>query len=106
MTTTQLFAIYMDFSIPTMEVCRRLGVTRSKLFGLRKRYGLPPRPKNKSNERHVDPTPEEIAERAAECRARRSPTEKARMERAGLTRWELPSYAYDGRSCSFSGVSS
>lgn len=104
MTTAELYRVYNDFSIPTVEVCRILGVTRSQLFFIRKRHGLPPRPRAKTTVRLADPTPEEIAERAAECRARRTPAEKARMERAGCTRWELPSYVYDGRSCSFSGV--
>lgn len=101
----ELFRLYHDFTIPTTELCRMLGISNGSLHRLRVQYGLPLRPKRPANIRHEDPTPEEIAERAAWCRARRSAEEKARSERAGRVRWEMPAYAFNGRDCSFSAMS-
>lgn len=100
----ELFRLYNDPSIPTTELCRMLNISNGSLHRLRMRYGLPLRPAQPCNRRHDDPTPEEIEERAAECRARRSPNEKARMERSGLVRWTMPTYSYDGRDCAFMGT--
>lgn len=54
--------------------------------------------------RPADPTPEEIEERAAWCRAQRNIHEQGRDERAGRVEWRLPHYAYDGRDCAFVAV--
>lgn len=50
-------------------ICRELGISGSQLSILHKRHKLPPRPKRPASIA-PDPTPEEIAERAAECRER------------------------------------
>jgi len=50
-------------------ICRELGISGSQLSVLKTRYKLPSRPKKPAS-LGPDPTPEEIAERAAECRAR------------------------------------
>jgi hypothetical protein len=52
------------------EICQRLGVSVSHLSVLAKRHHLPKR-KPAQCQPDVDPTPEEIEERKAECRARR-----------------------------------
>jgi hypothetical protein len=59
-------------------ICQELGVSSQQLSVLRQQYKLPDRPKRPAS-LAPDPTPEEIAERAAECRA------KHYMERRGET---------------------
>jgi hypothetical protein len=100
----ELFRLYNDFTIPTTELCRMLNISNGSLHRLRMRYGLPLRPAQPSNMRHDDPTPEEIEERAAECRARRSEAEKARGERAGRVGWQIPSYSCDGHDFVYVGA--
>lgn len=51
-----------------VDIAAALGITTSAVYTLRHQYGLPKRPKVYSNP--DDPTPEEIAERARECRER------------------------------------
>jgi hypothetical protein len=51
-------------------IAAALGCPISYVWDLRDRYGLPSRRKQKPDG-SVDPTPEQIAERAAECRRRR-----------------------------------
>ena len=51
------------------QMAKRFGVSSSTIHVWSRRYKLPRRPKPMPH-RSVDPTPEEIAERAAECRAR------------------------------------
>lgn len=87
------------------ELCEHFQITGGSLWSLRVKYALPIRPRvcNRDTQRRPDdPTPEEIAERAAECRARRTKEEKKRMEKMGRTDWELPAFAFNGRDCSFS----
>lgn len=89
------------------ELCKHFEINGGSLWSLRKKYALPARPHavvRDTLRRPDDPTPEEIAQRAAECRAKRSAQEKARNARAGRVRWELPAYAYNGRDCSFASV--
>ena len=50
------------------EIAVRLGCSVSTLYLLRDRYKLPPRPRSRVT-LHKDPTPQEIEERARECRA-------------------------------------
>ena len=57
-------------------ICQRLGVSVSHLSVLAKRHHLPKRKPVKCQS-DTYPTPEEIEERAAECRARRVHSEKA-----------------------------
>lgn len=102
----ELFRLWNSTASNT-EICLHFGITTGSLWSLRKRYGLPVRPRAAHDDcqrRPDDPTPEEIAERAAECRARRSAQEQARMSRAGRVGWEMPAYTYDGRDCAFIGV--
>lgn len=99
----KLFRLHADTNLTTAEVCDGLGITRNQLYALQKKYGLAKRSiEQTAQRRHDDPTPEEIAERAAWCRARRSADERRRDENRGRVRWNLPSYTYNGRDCSFS----
>lgn len=50
------------------EIGRRFGIAYVTVYNWAKRYKLPKRTKRHGNP--VDPTPEEIAERARECRER------------------------------------
>lgn len=50
------------------DIGRRFGVSYTTVYNWAKRYKLPDRPKPQCTA--VDPTPDEIAERARECRER------------------------------------
>lgn len=57
------------------EIARRLGISVSHLSVLKNKHHLPKR-STARRQCDVDPTPEEIEERAAECRARRVHSER------------------------------
>ena len=87
------------------ELCLHFGLTGGSLWSIRKKYGLPIRQRVESPDRTRrpdDPTPEELEERAACCRARRASDQQDRDANAGRQAWTLPSYAFNGRDCSFS----
>lgn len=85
------------------EVAVSLGVSRNYLTKIRSRYGLQKRPDERGTHDNEDPTPEEIAERAAEIRERWTESErKLREVGAVRKRWQPPRYAYDGRNSVFS----
>jgi hypothetical protein len=64
-----LFELWHDTSLTQSDVARRLGVSVTLLGRLARRHKLEQRPKQvRCNV--VDPTPDEIAKRAAECRAK------------------------------------
>ena len=64
-----LCRLWADPSITRQEVARQVGISCTRLYLLRQRYGLPDRPAA-DREAKDDPTPEQIAERARECRER------------------------------------
>jgi len=64
-----LCQLWADASITRQEVARQVGVSVTRLYLLRQRYGLPDRPHGERTAKD-DPTPEQIAERARECRER------------------------------------
>lgn len=103
----ELFRLWAS-DMTNTELCRHFGINGGSLWSLRKKYALPVRPRvqvRDTTRRPDDPTPQEIAERAAWCREQRTAQEKARNDRAGRIRWTPPAYAYNGRDCSFTGVS-
>ena len=65
-----LFELWSDMTLTRVEVARKLGVTENNLTRLAARYGLGPRGRQHRAFSMDDPTPDEIAHRAAECRAR------------------------------------
>lgn len=102
----ELFRLW-NTSMTNIELCEHFQIAVGSLWSLRRRHGLPQRPRSARTDTHrrpSDPTPEQIAERAAWCRARRSSQDNARSEQAGRVGWELPAYAFDGRECSFKRV--
>ena len=84
------------------EVCETLGITGGSLWHLQSKLGLPARGRPRDTQRRPgDPTPEEIKERAAECRKKRTKEEQARNDRIGRIDYEIPAFAYNCRNGSF-----
>lgn len=86
------------------EVCVELRIVRATMTRLAKQYGLKARhwAKGDPNRRPDDPTPEQIAERAAIERSRWSPEEEQRRAVGrGHGAVEVARYVYDGRQCAF-----
>jgi hypothetical protein len=72
------------------EIAAALGCSQSFVSRLKDRHKLPNRQKATNDILADDPTPEEIAERAAECRARRvQPEPKGE-------RYSVPRYTWTG----------
>jgi hypothetical protein len=73
-----------------LEIAAALGCSESFVHHLKVRHKLPHRQKPTREIFEDDPTPEQIAERAAECRAKRVvPTPKDE-------RFSVPKYSWDG----------
>ena len=81
----QLCALWADVSVPRKEVARRLGVSASQLVRLVRRYKLPHRPPEYQSVAR-DPTPDEIAQRARECRERHYAQRRAEVEQTTRTK--------------------
>jgi hypothetical protein len=71
--------------IETPEIAVRLGCSVSTLYLLRDRHKLPPRPRTRAMVL-IDPTPQEIAERARECRERHYAQRRGESEHASKFR--------------------
>jgi hypothetical protein len=99
----ELFLLW-NSEMTNTELCEHFQITGGSLWSLRVKHKLPIRPRvvhRDTQRRPKDPTPEEIAERAAEQRARRCKEEQARMEKMGRTEWEMPAYAFNSRDFSY-----
>ena len=73
-----------------VEIAAALGCSQSYVHRLKTRHKLPNRQKGTREIFEDDPTPEQIAERAAECRARRvQPEPKGE-------RYSVPRYTWTG----------
>jgi hypothetical protein len=68
-----------------------LGCSKSCINHLKNRHKLPNRQKPNRDVFRDDPTPEQIAERAAECLARREGPPEPKGER-----YSIPRYSWDG----------
>lgn len=68
MNVPLLFELWFS-DIKNAELAKKLGVSRARLWDIRKRYGLPPRRHERGGTWPRDPSPQEIEERAAEVRA-------------------------------------
>lgn len=70
-------ALWFDRNVSTRFMARRFGVHKNTVGDWAKAFGLPPKPLPFASGEYEegplpgDPSPKEIAERAAECRARR-----------------------------------
>lgn len=65
-----LFRLWADESLTRSEIARELGVTAGQLTLLASRHALGPRGRHHRAFSMDDPSPDEIAARAAECRER------------------------------------
>lgn len=63
-----LFKLWADKGLTKTEIARQLGITERGLDVLAKRHKLPSRGRKHRAFSITDPTPEEIAARALECR--------------------------------------
>lgn len=70
------------------DIAAALGISANAVYTLRHQYGLPNRPR--VNSHPDDPTPEQIAERARECRERHYA--RRRTESEETTRIKLWNY--------------
>lgn len=70
------------------EIGKRFGVAASTIYWWSRQYKLPKRPKPMKS-KSPDPTPEEIAERAAECRARHLAERRAESPDSSRTKARL-----------------
>ena len=77
------------------EIAAALGCSQSFVSRLKDRHKLPNRQKATKDIFADDPTPEEIAERAAECRARRVQPEP-REERVSVPRYMWDGFRFHG----------
>ena len=82
-----------DAGVPADAIAAHLGIRRHKLHELRRLHGIADR-ECKYRKRPADPTPEEIEERARECRERR-PSDEHRPGRV-----EIRQYHFDGQAFS------
>lgn len=87
-------------NLPTSDIAKKLHVTAAALQDFARRNKLPRRdhvPRKKPAPM-IDPTPEEIAERAAEIRARRTDSENNRLNNYRIERVEIRQYSYSSRT--------
>jgi len=88
-----LYQLWNDHALTRVRISEMLGISPTHLTRLVARHKLPPRPRDK-NQHGNDPTPDEIAQRAAECREKHfaqrraepdcSTTSKVSKWRAGI----------------------
>lgn len=87
------------------DIALALGISQSMLYRLKWQYGLPSRQRGGVAFTIVDPSPEEIAERAAVERSRWSEDERHRRIVGNRhVRWTAPAFRYDGRYSHFTPV--
>ena len=82
----RLFSLWHDESLTRAEVARELGVTAGQLTRLASRHGLGARGRTHRAFSMTDPTPDEIARRAAECRERHYAQRRAETDEASTKR--------------------
>ena len=103
---TLLFRLW-NSDLKNDEICERLQISRGYLWALSRRYGLGRRPHalRAPSRPMVDPTPEEIAERAAHVRSQWPAGEaERRFVGGGPVAWRIQRFAFDGRCCAFTGT--
>lgn len=88
--------------LQTTDIAEQLKITVAALqsFATKNRFPKRPPKTHRSNASVVDPTPEEIAQRAAEVRAKRTEQENERLYR--YRRVEVRQYSYSSRTGIFS----
>jgi hypothetical protein len=98
----ELFRLWHE-EINTTDICTQLGISKSAISRLAKKYGLPRRKNgNNGKTKNVDPSPEEIAQLALETRAKWSDKElDDRYQGPSRRNWCAPAYTYNASSGSF-----
>lgn len=104
--TMQQLLRYWYTSLPAEKVAKELGISRTLLYRLGKRYKLPKREADKKVKRvskiEYDPTPEEIAIAAQDIRETWSETENDRRYiGAKRKEWTPPQFEYSSRTGAF-----
>lgn len=85
-----LFSLWGDTSVENKELSERLGIPLSRLWEVRRRYGLPSR-KHERKRPTVDPSPEEIRAQCEIIRSKWSRAEESqRLVGRGVVRWSPP----------------
>jgi len=96
----ELFRLWTG-GTPQHEICERLGIRPGSLWKIRERYKLPPREKiiPQCDRDDDDPSPEEIADRAATIRMKWTPQEAERRI-VGRRRdaYRIPNYRFSRRT--------
>lgn len=89
------------------EICTQLGISHTRLLGLAKRFNLRDAEKirrPRTGKPVIDPTPEELAQRAAVVRASWTPEERERRRLGGgRLPVEIKSFSF-GLDYSFSSI--
>ena len=78
------------------DIAAALGCSMSYVSRLKARHKLPNRQRGVKEIDEPDPTPEQIAERAAECRARRPDPATPRDERVSIVRYTWTGKGFQG----------
>ena len=78
------------------EIASALGCSEMYVSQLRERHQLPRRRRSFHGPQEDDPTPEQIAERAAECRARRPGPAIPKEERVSVPRYTWTGKGFQG----------
>ena len=79
-----------------VEIAAALSCSVRHVEHLRDRHNLPARPRSYHGPQEDDPTPEQIAERAAECRARRPDPATPKEERVSVVRYTWTGKGFQG----------
>jgi hypothetical protein len=79
-----------------VEIAAALGCATAYVAELVARHNLPRRRRAYHGPQEDDPTPEQIAERAAECRARREGPAEPKGERFSVPRYSWDGYRFHG----------
>jgi hypothetical protein len=77
------------------EIASALGCSEMYVSQLRERHKLPRRRQVRHGPQEFDPTPSQIAERAAECRARRPDPAEPKEQRVSLPRYSWNGVAFN-----------
>ena len=84
-----LYRLWNDHTLTRVQVSAMLGISPTHLTRLVARHKLPPRPRDR-NQKTVDPTPEEIAERARQCREKHLAERRAEpdeLTKSKVSKW-------------------
>jgi len=84
-----LYQLWNDHTLTRVRISEMLRISPTHLTRLVARHKLPPRPRDK-NQQINDPTPDEIAERARQCRERHYAQRRAEPDevtRTKVSKW-------------------